>query len=370
MTGLSIVALLPAVVRATDSIAIVNPSFQANLPGGVGYGTPNGWTASGGTGVNNGGMPFADNGAIPDNTQIGFIQGPGSLSQTVSGLAVGAQYWLQGFVNARNCCGDVPDASLVFDGITLFPPTSVPPVLGANPYIFVNIPFTPANPSGLLSINSAPHFGGDATLLIDGVVLIKRGAADLVIKNPSFEASGLNFGFPGYVETGGSGPDIAGWVKSGSGNIAINGTVANTSGNPFADNGLVPDGDDVLAIQNALTLSQTLSGLTIGQSYRLTLSYNSRSGDDPFALVTINGSTALNAAVPEVGGTNPYYNLSYDFTATAATTTLTIANQGLSGDSTLLVDNVRVFNVVPEPAACAFLALGGLLLARRRKARA
>jgi len=363
---LCIVSLITASSWAADSIPIVNPSFEANNPGGVGYGTPDGWTATGGVGVNNGGQPFADNGSIPDRGQIGFIQGLGSLSQVLSGLEVGEQYWLQGFVNARNCCGDAPDAFVAFDGLTLAGPTTVPPVLGTNSYYFFNAPFIPANPFGLLTIGSSAHSGGDATLLIDGLVLIKRSTADIVIANPSFEASGLNFGFPGYVETGGVGPDIAGWIKSGSGNIAINGTAANTSGNPFADNGLVPDGDNVLAIQNALTLSQTLTNLTIGQPYRLTLSYNSRTGDDPLALVTIDGNTAFDAAVPEVGGANAYYDLTYDFIATATTTTLTIANQGATADSTLLVDNVRVF-AVPEPSAFAITGLGGLLLARRKR---
>ena len=361
-----IASLLTASSWAVDSIPIVNPSFEANNPGGVGYGTPDGWTGTGGVGVNNGGQPFADNGSIPDRGQIGFIQGVGSLSQLLSGLEVGELYWFQGFVNARNCCGDVPDAFLSFDGLTLAGPTTVPPVLGPNPYYFVNAPFIPANSSGLLSISSSAHNGNDATLLIDGLVLIKRSTADIVIANPSFEASGLNFSFPGYVSGGGVGPDIAGWMKAGTGQVAINGTAANTSGNPFADNGLVPDGDNVLAIQNELTLSQTLNDLTIGQPYRLTLSYNSRSGDDPLALITIDGNTAYNATVPEVGGANAYYELTYDFIATATTTTLTIANLGAVPDSTLLVDNVRVFSV-PEPSAFAILGLGALLLAWRKR---
>ena len=122
----------------------------------------------------------------------------------------------------------------------------------------------------------------------------------------------------------------------------FSGTGANTSGNPFADNGAVPDGDDVIGLQQAITISQLLSGLTIAQQYRLTLEYNSRTGDAPFALITIDGNTAFNAAVPEVGGANAYCHLDYDFIATATTTTLAIANQGLLADSTLLVDNVRV----------------------------
>src|SRR5258707_15696233 len=69
-----IASVLTASSWAADSIAIVNPSFEANNPGGVGYGTPDGWTGVGGVGVDNGGQPFADNGSIPDRGQIGFIQ--------------------------------------------------------------------------------------------------------------------------------------------------------------------------------------------------------------------------------------------------------------------------------------------------------
>ena len=70
-------------------ILIQNPSFESNTNPGVGYGGVSGWTTQGGTGINpasGGAAPFADNGEITDNQQIAFIQGTGSLSQTISGL--------------------------------------------------------------------------------------------------------------------------------------------------------------------------------------------------------------------------------------------------------------------------------------------
>ena len=125
-------SLIAARAFAGDSILVLNPSFQANLPGGVGYGTPDNWIGAGGVGVNNGAMPFADNGTIPDNNQVAFLQGAASLTQNLSGFSPGDLYWVQGFANARNCCGDIPTVSVSLAGSTILPPSPVPPVLGGN----------------------------------------------------------------------------------------------------------------------------------------------------------------------------------------------------------------------------------------------
>ena len=260
---------------AADSILVLNPSFQANLPGGVGYGTPNSWVGAGGVGVNNSAMPFADNGLIPDNDQVAFLQGAASLTQNLSGFSPGDLYWVQGFANARNCCGDIPTVSVTLAGSTLLAPSPVPPVGGANAYRFVNLTWVATAASGDLTISGAPFAGGDASLLIDGISVIRRTAADIVIANPSFEASGNSFGFPGYI----SAPNFAaGWSRAGAGQIAINGS--NSPGNnPFADNGAIPDGGNVIGLQQDMSISQLLAGLTAGQTYRLSVDYNSRGGD-------------------------------------------------------------------------------------------
>lgn len=114
-----------------------------------------------------------------------------------------------------------------------------------------------------------------------------------------------------------------------------------------------------------MRIEQVLGGLTFGQSYRLSLDYNSRGGEDPTALFQINGLTAFNSTVAEVGGANPYYHLDFDFVATGTSATLALANLGLGSDSTLLVDNVRVQSV-PEPGSAALLAFGGIALLGRR----
>ena len=81
---------------------IPNPSFEANsfttYPGYISVNAPiTGWTANPAdeVGLNPAGgqSPFADNGAIPDGTNVAFIQAgsavdsqQGSLSTTISGL--------------------------------------------------------------------------------------------------------------------------------------------------------------------------------------------------------------------------------------------------------------------------------------------
>ena len=61
-----------------------------------------GWIATGAYGVNAAGGSFADNGAIPDQDNVAFLQGPGSLSQTVSGLVTGATYQVSFAYNAKS----------------------------------------------------------------------------------------------------------------------------------------------------------------------------------------------------------------------------------------------------------------------------
>jgi hypothetical protein len=54
------------------------------------------WDGTGTFGVNHIDQAFAANsGPIPDRLQVAFIQGVGSLSQQVTGLTQGANYWLQ-----------------------------------------------------------------------------------------------------------------------------------------------------------------------------------------------------------------------------------------------------------------------------------
>ena len=365
-----------------DSITLANPSFEWGYnPSGVhAYaGIPFGWIPSvAQIGINDTNGPFWDNGGPVDGSFVGYIQGVGSdagaLAQANSGFQPGAAYWIQFFASSRQTNAISPASSATTAELAVVETAStvgssalatninIPyadifgTAVGGSPFFLVNIPFVAAASDGVLNIQKNSHLpGGKSAVLLDGFSIIRRTANDFVVANPSFEASGTNQNYPGYIGA------VAGWTKVGSGNLAIN-----QSGGPFADNGLLPDGQSVLVLQSSLTdsvgISQILPGLTPGATYRLLLSLNGRAfdplnGSTNSAFVAIAGQTAFSAPVnpadPANVSSNSYLFVSFDFVAPATNVTLLVENLAVGGSS-LLVDNVRVLtpfaiSISPQP---------------------
>ncbi len=373
--------LTGATIQASDSIAISNPSFQNGANPFPGYGAISGWTENNSfAGTNSNAYPFAAGTNLPDANQVAFLQNGSagtytSISQSISGLTPGDQYWFQVFYNARQTYGS-PGLLATYGSQTI---ANVGPIPVSNSnFTFLNATFTPTSSSGTLTIENPASYGsyGDNTLLIDSVSVIQRNPGQIVIANPSFEGStNETWVYPGYLS------NIGGWATTGN-------TGVNTGNGPFADNGTIPDGSQVGFLQNNSTataqasMSQTLSGLTVGSTYQLKFYYNARSqgGTAPNSAMTVTlGSSTLanNLTVAPVGGTNPYDVFTADYTATASTALLDVMNStpfgGTAADNTLLVDNFSLAPVTatPEPASLALLGLSGaglLLLKRRRTA--
>lgn len=137
----------------------------------------NGWLGTGGRGVNpilTGEAPFRDNGN--NASHVAFLQGASSISQTVGGFTIGAEYELSLDFNARNCCGDFPIGTILLNGevagssLDLFPdPGAIIPVGEGMDWYNATIPFTAPTESIQLEITAAPAAGGDATMLVDNV---------------------------------------------------------------------------------------------------------------------------------------------------------------------------------------------------------
>src|SRR5258705_12954506 len=95
------------------------------------------------------------------------------------------------------------------------------------------------------------------------------------IPNPSFEADTFTVS-PGYIS--GNAP-ITGWTANTSSRVGLN----PSGGSPFADNGAIPNGNNVAFIQNdstvvgGVTLSTPINGLVAGQEYKVTFRVNARS---------------------------------------------------------------------------------------------
>jgi hypothetical protein len=177
-------------------------------------------------------------------------------------------------------------------------------------------------------------------------------------------------GLTGYPYVSG----VEGWMSSGVG---------------AWDNGYVPGTDQftnkvafietyVGGIGSAPTLSltQMVTGFTIGQVYELSYYENGRADyrvNTPTAETFVGGVSVVAAhLVAPVNSvmefSNPFYYRTAQFTATATQMNLEFrATQVGVNDTFLVIDNVAI-NAVPEPSTYA-LVLGGiatLLLIRRR----
>lgn len=304
-----------------------NPSFESNLAGNFpGYGPINSW--AGGSGLNNITGPFHDNGQLPDRKQIGFIQNSGSLSQEIVNLIPGKRYWVQFRYNTRNCCGGALSFSVRFNDADILVVDSVAAVLSPNPYNFGHAEFTADAASGVLSFVTT--VSGDATLLLDAVAVVQRDEGQVVVHNPSFEAEGI-VAAEGYVR-----PDnLSGWTASGDYGVNVSGA------GPFADNGVNPDQDSVLFLQQLASVSQKLTGLTAGANYTAKFAVNARTGNTPRLKVSFDGASLLEENITPAGGSNAYFTKEVVFTASGEEGTL-MFEQVAGGDNTLLLDNVTV----------------------------
>lgn len=309
---------------------VANPSFESNYnespPHFSGIDL---WI--GGSGVNdrshNPVGPFHDNGRTPDRNRVAFIQNAGELYQMIFNLVPGQIYWVQFFYNCRAWPSGGPvDIKVSFAGTPLAEISHVRAVGDPNAFRFKNIAFTAPSSFGSLRFEVVPYDGEQAAL-IDGVTMVAREADDLVVINPSFEASGT---------APGTGPltNMAGWTGTGTYGVDV-------AGGAYADNGIIPDQDLVAFIQGEGTLAQTVSGLITGQQYVVSFAYNAKAGQLPHLLAKAGNTVLLDTDVMEVGAGNPFHTATASFTATAGEVLLTFT-QTKTGSDTVLLDNVRV----------------------------
>jgi hypothetical protein len=321
-----------------------NPSFEAAAaPSGIGVGPVLAWNGTGTFGVNHIDQAFAANsGPIPDRLQVAFIQGVGSLSQQVTGLTQGANYWLQFCYALRDNpdpLGPATDLVVKFAGQTLVTIPQIIPLsqAGASAYYFTNVIFSPASADGALEFDTA-NPNGDATLLLDAIDIIRREPGEMVLQNPSFEASGA---MDLYIEGPNTAP-LFGWTITGGGR-------GTASAGPFYDNGLASDQDQVLFLQGANTAAQVVSGFTAGQAYTVIYSINGRGccgtpltthyavqAGPPGAPVTL-----FEEDLNPVGGTQLFYRRYATFTADGTDVQVQFQHMPV-GDKTLLIDNIRI----------------------------
>lgn len=263
---------------------IPNPSFELNsfttFPGYTGpeNGQITGWNATTGSGLNPaGGSPFADNGTVPNGSQVAFVQ-TGSIDTVITGLTSGKVYKLAFRVNARN--GQNPILDVQVDGTTLLA-SVVNSVGGTNPYRYVAVEFTATGATATLTLANTQV--PDTTFVVDDFTIAEskrewkaeawNDDATSGVDRAFVYTHAYNFGssenatINGVRFTG-----VAGGNPSVSGKFTTTGLdgIIGADANNVVDDG----GSRTLAntfVYNGFPTTLTLQGLTPAREYELTI---------------------------------------------------------------------------------------------------
>jgi hypothetical protein len=166
------------VQRDEGNFPVLNPSFEAS---GVTFdGTPTagtdwraigGWAKAGVAGVDDGTGGKADNGKVPDQALVAFVDGEGSLTQTLTPVIPNDTYTVQFAYNAKS--GTAPHLQLRAEGKVIWE-QDVAPVGGTAAYRTASATFKPTTDT--VEISFASTKAGSIVLLDDVKVLGKPGS--------------------------------------------------------------------------------------------------------------------------------------------------------------------------------------------------
>lgn len=202
-------------------------------------------------------------------------------------------------------------------------------------------------------MGSAAGWFGWVTVM--AAVAATTAAAAPQVQNPSFEADGYATE-PGYAV--GNGGTITGWTYTG--NVGINpiwDDPANRKGpvHAFSDNGKIPDGKQVLFIQNQGTLTQEIAGFEAGRKYRVIYWENARHNNapdrNPQLQVTLGDALIVSAhAIKPVDDIDsravPYQRVESAVFTPPASGAFKLVFTALAGDRvSVLIDRVTVVEV-------------------------
>jgi hypothetical protein len=369
------VSLLPILPSSAQTIP--NAGFEADVftvfPGYVSGNSPiTGWIGNFPSrhGLNpSGGSPFADNGIIPEGAQVAFIQSDSNdstLETTISGLTSGQTYQITFRANARRFNTAV--LNFLVDGALLVN-SNVTPVGAGNPYRWVSGYFTATAATAVMTVtvkttvndDNDPN-NDDNTLVIDDFTIAPTtspwsyaawtdeattGLESAYIYTHAFNfGSGASFLLAGVPFTGvaGGNPAVPGKLTTSGfdGVFANDGNSLNDASRPLAND----------FVYNGFPGNVTLSGLTPGKSYKLSLFSVGWEGVGNRWATFRSGTEQLSV---DQDGFDNNNGIRVDYTYTAdATGSLTVLTQPISGNSFHLYGIAnRGFELSPTPIITA-----------------
>lgn len=264
----------------------------------------------------------------PSGSQVAFLQsGPhaAEISLTVSGLAVGASYFVS-FRIARRTGYDPVPVTVTFDGAPLgvFTPASTA-FSGVK-----TVAFVPTSPAGTLRFTGIAS-GSDLSTGLDAVTVqaLPPTLADASFEDPT-------------VATYQYGPAPTGTTFTSAAGVSRNGSVWN-----FA---AAPDGSQVAFLQGSTAaITLTASGLTPGARYRIRFHLAARTGQAGVPLAVsftdANNQTFALGTLSPASSAFAQLTTPSAFTATGTTGTVKFAAQSVAGDQTSAIDGISL-----EPA--------------------
>jgi hypothetical protein len=152
---------------------------------------------------------------------------------------------------------------------------------------------------------------------------------------------------PGYAS--GNGGTVTGWTLSNNARTGLN-----SSSGPFwsAASGPIPSAGNCAFIQSsgaAASISQTVTGLTIGTRYNVSCRISAPSGHNPSLVFSTDGNgptVKLEVIAPPSTGSLAtavvFRNAAFEFTATATSHLIRFTNDRTAGEHILLLDDVTV----------------------------
>lgn len=235
-----------------------------------------------------------------------------------------------------------------------------------------------------------------------GVALLGSSAfaSPNLVTNGDFNSTSYTvnhqFGSGGAVPTSqGGAQGVDGWTGNDGYNLWFTGTANATTQSAISEYGggkedlwavttdpaggafVALDGEQTQGVQGGI--SQTVSGLTVGQTYSLTFTWaagqlQSRTGATTEQVqASLGGQTQVTSVVNNLSqGFNGWFSQTFTYTATATQEVLAFLSIGTPNGlpPIALLDGVSLVQV-PEPMSMGLLGAGvaGLFLARRRQAK-